>query len=110
MSVAIVVSLCYGYGVERLAPVMQVEVTMIVSSPPRESDLDNLRSAAAELTHKRDSITVQAIAADGQCSLVTRFAMKTAAQYKVVDQISQQFASWTWDLDGYQEMIITFPH
>lgn len=88
---------------------MWVKVTIIVSSPPQEANLDNLRSAAAALTHKPDSITVRAIAENDHFSLVTRFAMKTAAQYKVVDQISHTFKFWTWDLDGYQEMIIAFP-
>lgn len=88
---------------------MQVKVIIIVTSPPRESDLENLRSAAAQLTNRRDGVTVNAIAEDGRYSLVTVFAMKTAAQYKVVDHISKTFKFWTWDLDGYQEMIITFP-
>jgi len=87
---------------------MQVQVTIIVSSPPRETDLESLRSAASELTNKRDSITVEGAEAEGRFSLVTCFSMKTAAQYKVVDKISDKFEFWTWDLEGYQEMMISF--
>ena len=88
---------------------MNVKVTIIVSSAPQESGLDSLRSAASELTNKRDSIAVEVVEEDGHFSLVTCFAMKTAAQYKVVDKISDRFEFWTWNLDGYQEMIISFP-
>lgn len=35
--------------------------------------------------------------------------MKTIAEYKVVDRISKEFDFWTFDLEGYQEMIISFP-
>jgi hypothetical protein len=35
--------------------------------------------------------------------------MKTTAEYKVVDRISKEFDFWTFDLEGYQEMIISFP-
>lgn len=87
---------------------MQVKVIMIVSSPPREEDLESLRSAASELTNKRGSITADVIEGDDRFSLVTCFAMKTAAQYEVVDKISDNFEFWTWNLDGYQDMIISF--
>lgn len=68
-----------------------------------------LRSAASELTNKRDSITVEVVEEDGRFSLVTGFSMKTAAQYKVVDKISNRFEFWTWNLEGYQDMMISFP-
>jgi hypothetical protein len=87
---------------------MQVQVTIIVSSPPEETDLESLRSAASELTNKPDSITVEVTEADGRFSLVTCFAMKTAAQYKVVDKVAHKFKFWTWNLDGYQDMMISF--
>ena len=35
--------------------------------------------------------------------------MKTTAEYKVVDRISKEFKFWTFDLEGYREMIISFP-
>lgn len=88
---------------------MQVKVTIIASSPPRDDDLESLRSAASELTNKRDSIKVDVLEEKGRFSLVTCFAMKTAAQYKVVDKISDRFEFWTWNLDGYQDMMISFP-
>jgi hypothetical protein len=88
---------------------MQVKVTIVTSARPQGPDLENLRLAASELTNKQGSITVNVVEADGRFSLVTRFSMKTAAQYKVVDRISHQFELWTWNLAGYQDMIISFP-
>ncbi len=88
---------------------MNVKVTIIVSSAPQEADLENLRAAAAELTNKQKSITVDVVEENGRVNLNTQFSMKTAAQYKVVDDISHTFEFWTWNLEGYQEMIIAFP-
>jgi hypothetical protein len=42
-------------------------------------------------------------------ALTTNFTMKTTAEYKVVDLISKEFKFWTFDLEGYGEMIISFP-
>jgi hypothetical protein len=42
-------------------------------------------------------------------SLVTNFTMKTAAQYKVVDDIDSEFKFWTFNLQGYEDMMISFP-
>jgi hypothetical protein len=88
---------------------MNVRVTIEVSTPPTASNLDKLRSAASELTNNLKSIIVSTDE-DSRCfSLITVFTMKTAAEYKVVDRISKEFKFWTFDLEGYQEMIISFP-
>lgn len=87
---------------------MNVTVTIVVSAPPSEQDLESLRSAASELTNQQNSIRVN-IAEDGQrFSLITRFTMKTTAQYKVVDGVSKEFEFWTTTLKGFQDMIISF--
>lgn len=94
---------------------MNVEVTILVSVPPQKSDLQSLRSAASELSNQQTRITVNVMETEGRFedegrfALVTRFVMKTAAQYKVVDKISDKFEFWTWNLEGYQDMIISFP-
>lgn len=87
---------------------MEVQVAIVVSVPPQESDLESLRSAASEVTDRQKSITVNVAEEDGQFILTTQFSMKTTAQYKVVDNISHTFESWTWNLEGYQDMIISF--
>ena len=88
---------------------MNVQVTINVSTSPTASNLENLRSAASELTNNLKSMVVSKDENSKGFSLITSFTMKTAAQYQVVDQISKEFEFWTFDLDGYQEMIISFP-
>jgi hypothetical protein len=88
---------------------MNVRVIIEVSTPPTASNLDKLRSAASELTNNTKSIVVSTDEDSRGFSLTTIFTMKTTAQYKVVDQISEEFDFWTFDLEGYQEMIISFP-
>jgi hypothetical protein len=86
---------------------MNVEVKIVVSTPPTEQNLDGLKSAASRLTNNVRSITVK-VNGDRLC-LITSFTMKTTAQYKVVDDIDSEFKFWTFDLQGYQDMIISFP-
>jgi hypothetical protein len=88
---------------------MNVQVTINVSTSPTASNLENLRSAASELTNNLKSMVVSKDENSKGFSLITSFTMKTAAQYQVVDRISKEFEFWTFDLDGYQEMIISFP-
>ena len=88
---------------------MNVRVTIKVSTPPTASNLDNLRSAASKLTNNLKSVAVSTDEDRKGCSLITHFTMKTTAEYKVVDQISKEFNFWTFDFEGYQEMIISFP-
>jgi hypothetical protein len=88
---------------------MNVEVTIEVSIPPIEKNLDSLKSAASRLTNNVKTITVEVIKKGDQFSLITTFTMKTAAQYKVVDDIDSEFKFWTFNLQGYEDMMISFP-
>ena len=88
---------------------MNVRVTIEVSTPPTASNLDKLRSAASELTNNLKSIVVSTDEDSKGFSLIANFTMKTTAQYQVVDRISKEFEFWTFDLEGYREMIISFP-
>lgn len=96
---------------------MNVEVIIEVSVPPEENDLDNLRRAASALTNNPGSITVRAVQADDslsetlreRISLITNFTMKTTAQYKVVNDIDREFKFWTLNLEGYEDVTISFP-
>lgn len=87
---------------------MNVEVTIVVSTPPIEKDIDSLRTGASQLTNNQKSITVRTIKEGDRFSLITNFTMRTTAQYKVVDDIASEFQFWTFDLEGYQDMIISF--
>lgn len=88
---------------------MNVRVTIEVSTPPTSSNTDKLRSAASELTNNLKSIVVSTEEDSKGFSLITNFTMKTTTEYKVVDLISKEFKFWTFDLEGYREMIISFP-
>jgi len=77
---------------------MKVEVVIEVDIPPEEKDFDGLRRAASKLTNNPKSITVQTTQAGDRISLITNFTMKTAAQYKVIDDIWSEFKFWTFDL------------
>jgi nicotinic acid mononucleotide adenylyltransferase len=96
---------------------VNVEVIIEVSIPPEEKNLDSLRMAASRLTNNQKSIKVQTIekgssyskASDQYTLLITAFTMRTTAQYKVVDDIAREFKFWTFDLEGYQDMSISFP-
>jgi uncharacterized protein YfdQ (DUF2303 family) len=89
---------------------MNVEVTILVSSQPTDQNLQNLKAAAAELTDDRRSITVTLQECESsQYELVTHFTMRRSAQYKVVDDVANRFEFYTWDLEGYQDMSISFP-
>jgi hypothetical protein len=88
---------------------MNVVVIIEVSIPPNEKNLDGLKSAASRLTNNINSIMVHVNEHGDRFSLVTSFAMKTASQYKVVDDIDSEFKFWTFNLQGYEDMIISFP-
>ncbi len=88
---------------------MNVQVIIVVSIPPTENDVDSLRAAASKLTNNQKSITVRTTELGERCSLITNFSMRTTAQYKVVDQIASEFNFWTFALEGYQDMVISFP-
>jgi membrane protease subunit (stomatin/prohibitin family) len=88
---------------------MNVLVIIEVSIPPVEKNLDSLKSAASRLTNNAKSIVVQVHKKGDRFSLVTSFAMRTAAQYKVIDDIDSEFKFWTFNFEGYEEMSISFP-
>lgn len=88
---------------------MNVQVIIVISTPPLEKDIDSLKAAASKLTNDRKSITVETDEEGDRFSLITNFTMRTTAQYKVVDDIASEFKFWTFDLEGYQDMVISFP-
>ena len=89
---------------------MKVRVTILVSSPPsQQQNMDSLKYAALKLTNNKKSIQMDIHPKNDRYALITNFTMKTAAQYKVVDNISRTFKFELWDLAGYQDMIIEFP-
>jgi hypothetical protein len=96
---------------------MAVRVKILVSSQPTAQNMVRLKTAAAELTDDRKSITVtlkecelsQQSTSESRYELITDFTMRRTAQYKVVDDIAHGFKQYTWDLEDYEDMIISFP-
>jgi hypothetical protein len=72
----------------------------------REENLQGARAAAASLTNRPQSIAIREVSKRRPC-LVVEFTMKTAAQYKVVDRIFDEFK---YAVPGYEDMSVTFPH
>ncbi|MCB1194408.1 MAG: hypothetical protein KDK90_28505 [Leptospiraceae bacterium] len=87
---------------------MKVEVTIMVSTPASEKDLKSLQNAGYRLTNNKKSVKVKTIKKDNHFLLISTFDIKTTAQYEVVDIISKEFKFWTFDLEGVQDIAISF--
>lgn len=72
---------------------MNVRVIIQVSTPPTASNLDNLRSAASELSNNLKSVIVSTDEDSKGFSLITVFTMKTTAEYKVVIELVRSLIS-----------------
>ena len=88
---------------------MEVEVGIETHNPPTDERLATLESAAARFADNVASISVTYTAMSDRYTLVTRFTMRTAAQYQVVDDIARGFKMDIWDFDDYMDMWIAFP-
>lgn len=70
---------------------MDVQVGIETQGPPTEERLEILRRAAARFAENKANISVtHTVMPDGHC-LVVQFTMRTAAQYKVIDEIAKGF-------------------
>jgi len=88
---------------------MEVEVGIETHGPPTDEHLATLECAAARFADDVASISVTHTAMPDRHTLVTRFTMRTTAQYKVVDDIARGFKMDIWDFDDYIDMSISFP-
>ena len=88
---------------------MEVHVEIETQAPPTRARLDVLHRAAARFTDNKASIHVTHEPMPDRHSLITRFTMRTTAQYKVVDEIAAEFKMAIWDFADYMDMWITFP-
>lgn len=88
---------------------MEVQVGIETQGPPTKARLAVLRRAAARFTDNKASVRVtHESLPNGHC-LITRFTMRTTAQYKVVDDIAAGFKMDIWDFTDYMDMWIAFP-
>lgn len=88
---------------------MHVRVSFLFSEALLPKDLENFKQAAQEFTNDLNSIQVNTQEKAEGFTVLTDFTMKTAAQYKVVDDIAKEFKFWTVNIEGYQSMSIQFP-
>jgi hypothetical protein len=87
---------------------MNVEIDILLSGPPSKAYIDELTTTALHCTNAQKSVRVESAASDHNYVVTVSFAMKTAAQYKVVDGIDRAFKSAAWNCKGYQDMSIRF--
>ena len=85
---------------------MKVRVEIDVDAHSEEN-LQGAHDAAANLTNRPQSIVAREVSKHQKPCLVVEFTMKTAAQYKVVDRIFDEFQ---YAVPGYKDMSVTFPH
>jgi hypothetical protein len=88
---------------------MNVVIEISLSGPPSKAYIDELTTTALNCTNAQKSVRVESAASDHHYVVTVSFAMKTAAQYKVVDGIHSAFESAAWNCKGYQDMSIRFP-
>ena len=77
---------------------MEVEVGIETHGPPTDERVETLKSAAARFADNPASISVTHTEKPDRHTLVTRFTMRTTAQYKVIDDIGQGFKMDIWIL------------
>jgi hypothetical protein len=87
---------------------MNVQVTILVSSPPSDGNINSLRSAALELTNDWESITVKIDRKGIYYNVSIDFTMQTATEYKVIDEVEKEFKLRAYDLTSYRDMVISF--
>ncbi|MBN3909418.1 MAG: hypothetical protein HWQ35_23590 [Nostoc sp. NMS1] len=87
---------------------MDVEYKILLSSPPVTEHLDSVKMAASSLTNNQQSIKIQVKKEGKYSALITKFTMKNAAQYKVVDEIDKEFKFWIWHFEDYEDSTISF--
>ena len=84
---------------------MTVIITLTISPHPQEDVETALQYAARKLTSAKDSIKIIFLEKDST-KVLLQFWMPDAAQYKVVDEISEQIKMSCWQF--YQDSIISF--
>jgi hypothetical protein len=77
---------------------MQVEVELQYEAIPPDDELDTIRRAGRTLTCSPKSVTVTVQATDASTIVILKFDMKTQAQYKVVQEISDEVTCFLSEL------------
>jgi hypothetical protein len=87
---------------------MIVIVTIDLENIPDPNKFADMRRVALKLTNNNKSIKVRKYKHNDDCRLETHFSMKNIAQYKVVDDIFQEFEYVSGDYDDYIDISVSF--
>jgi len=87
---------------------MIVVVNIDISKKPDREYLNILRWTAEKLTNDRKSVSVSVYERRDFHRLETRFAMRTTAQYTVVDQIFHDFEFASENYDEFLDISVSF--
>jgi hypothetical protein len=85
---------------------MRVQVTVVCAPHPRKEVEAALQAAGEQLALTEDSVSVRLDPTEPRVA-VLEFEMRRAAQYKVVDDISETVKSWAWEF--YEDITVRFP-
>lgn len=86
---------------------MNVRVELIYRAVPPEAELKTIQQAGHYLTNNSKSVSVRLVETAESCVIILEFSMKTQAQYKVVDKISDEVQRWLLS-DLYDDIVIRF--
>jgi len=85
---------------------MKVEVELKYRAVPPEEEFEIIREAGRGLTTNSKSVSVRLVETCEYPVIVLEFIMKNQAQYKVVDEISDEVQRWLGDL--FSDITIRF--
>ena len=86
---------------------MKVQVELEYRAVPPEAELETIRQAGQTLTNNPKSVTVRLVETAESPLIILEFTMKTQAQYKVVDEISNEVQRWLLS-DLFRDIAIQF--
>lgn len=86
---------------------MKVEVELLYKSLPSEDELETIKLNGCTLASSKKSVSLSTLERDGYQVVVLRFEMRTQAQYKVVQEISDEVQRWL--VEPMEDIVIRFP-
>lgn len=86
---------------------MRVEVELLYKSLPSEDELETIKMNGCTLASSQKTVSLETLERDGYQVVVLRFKMRTQAQYKVVQEISDEVQRWL--IEPMQDIMIRFP-
>lgn len=85
---------------------MKVEVELLYKALPSEHELETIQENGYTLTSNKKSVVLSTLERDGYQVVVLRFDMRTQAQYKVVQYVSDEVQRWL--VEPMEDIIIRF--